>query len=65
MFEAEDFGDEFTPEARAQEERIREQLEAQQSSIDFSLCIDRTNIYELKGMDHARNHTNVVVRQGS
>lgn len=29
VFEAEDFGDEFTPEARAQEERIREQLEAQ------------------------------------
>ena len=31
VFEAEDFGDEFTPEARAQEERIREQLEAQQA----------------------------------
>jgi hypothetical protein len=29
VFEAEDFGDEFTPEARAQEERIREKLEAQ------------------------------------
>ena len=29
VFETEDFGDEFTPEARAQEERIREQLEAQ------------------------------------
>jgi hypothetical protein len=29
VFEAEDFGDEFTPELRAQEERIREQLEAQ------------------------------------
>ena len=29
VFEAEDFGEEFTPEARAQEERIREQLEAQ------------------------------------
>ena len=28
VFEAEDFGEEFTPEARAQEERIREQLEA-------------------------------------
>ena len=28
VFEAEDFGDEFTPEARAQEERIREQIEA-------------------------------------
>ena len=31
VFEAEDFGEEFTPEARAQEERIREQLEAQQA----------------------------------
>ena len=31
VFEAEDFGDEFTPEARAQEERIREKLEAQQA----------------------------------
>ena len=29
VFEAEDFGEEFTPEARAQEERIREQIEAQ------------------------------------
>ena len=29
VFEAEDFGEEFTPEARAQEERIRQQLEAQ------------------------------------
>jgi len=29
VFEAEDFGDEFTPEARAQEERIRAKLEAQ------------------------------------
>lgn len=29
VFEAEDFGEEFTPEARAQEERIREQMEAQ------------------------------------
>jgi hypothetical protein len=28
VFEAEDFGEEFTPEARAQEERIRQQLEA-------------------------------------
>lgn len=28
VFEAEDFGDEFTPEARAQEERIRQQIEA-------------------------------------
>lgn len=31
VFEAEDFGEEFTPEARAQEERIREKLEAQKS----------------------------------
>lgn len=31
VFEAEDFGDEFTPEARAQEEQIRQQLEAQQA----------------------------------
>ena len=30
VFETEDFGEEFTPEARAQEERIRRQLEAQQ-----------------------------------
>jgi hypothetical protein len=29
VFETEDFGEEFTPEARAQEERIRQQLEAQ------------------------------------
>ena len=28
LFEAEDFGAEFTPEARAQEERLRAQLEA-------------------------------------
>lgn len=28
VFEAEDFGDEFTPEARAQEERLRQQLDA-------------------------------------
>ncbi len=28
IFEAEDFGEEFTPEARAQEERIREQISA-------------------------------------
>jgi hypothetical protein len=27
VFESEDFGDEFTPEARAQEERIRKELE--------------------------------------
>ena len=31
VFEAEDFGEEFTPEASAQEERLRQQLEAQQS----------------------------------
>jgi hypothetical protein len=31
VFEAEDFGEEFTPEARAQEDRIRQQLEAQQA----------------------------------
>ena len=30
VFEAEDFGDEFTPELREQEERIREQAEANQ-----------------------------------
>jgi hypothetical protein len=29
VFEAEDFGEEFTPEAREQEERIRQQIEAQ------------------------------------
>ena len=28
VFEAEDFGDEFTPEARAQEERLRAEIEA-------------------------------------
>jgi hypothetical protein len=28
VFEAEDFGPEFTPEARAQEERLRQQIEA-------------------------------------
>jgi len=28
IFEAEDFGPEFTPEARAQEERLRQQMEA-------------------------------------
>jgi len=32
VFEADDFGDEFTPELRAQEERIREQVAARQSS---------------------------------
>jgi hypothetical protein len=26
VFEAEDFGEEFTPELRAQEERLREQI---------------------------------------
>ena len=31
VFEAEDFGDEFTPELREQEERIRAQVDAQQS----------------------------------
>ena len=30
VFEAEDFGEAFTPELREQEERLREQLEAQQ-----------------------------------
>jgi hypothetical protein len=30
VFEAEDFGDEFTPELREQEERVRTQLEQQQ-----------------------------------
>lgn len=29
VFEAEDFGDEFTPEARAQEDRLRAELEKQ------------------------------------
>ncbi len=28
IFEAEDFGEEFTPEARAQEERLRKEIEA-------------------------------------
>jgi hypothetical protein len=31
VFEAEDFGDEFTPELREQEERLRTQIEEQQS----------------------------------
>lgn len=31
VFEASDFGDEFTPEAREKEEQLRRQLEAQQS----------------------------------
>ena len=30
VFEAEDFGDEFTPELREQEERVRAQAEANQ-----------------------------------
>jgi hypothetical protein len=30
VFEAEDFGEEFTPEARAQEERLRAEIEQQQ-----------------------------------
>ena len=32
VFEAEDFGEEFTPEARAQEERLRAEIEKQKSS---------------------------------
>jgi hypothetical protein len=32
VFEADDFGAEFTPELRAQEERLREQMEARQQS---------------------------------
>jgi hypothetical protein len=28
VFEAEDFGKEFTPELRAQEQRLREQIDA-------------------------------------
>src|SRR6266568_418434 len=32
VFEAADFGDEFTPELRAQEERLRAQIEAKKSS---------------------------------
>lgn len=32
VFEAADFGDEFTPEARAQEERLREQIEKQKGA---------------------------------
>ena len=31
MFEAEDFGEEFTPELREQEQRLRDQIEEQQS----------------------------------
>jgi hypothetical protein len=30
VFEAEDFGDEFTPELRAQEERLRSEMERKQ-----------------------------------
>lgn len=33
VFEAEDFGAEFTPELRAQEDRLRAQLEQQQQSL--------------------------------
>jgi hypothetical protein len=29
VFEAEDFGDDFTPELRAQEERLRDEIEQQ------------------------------------
>jgi hypothetical protein len=32
IFEAEDFGAEFTPELRAQEDRLREEIEAQQKA---------------------------------
>jgi hypothetical protein len=32
VFEADDFGEEFTPEARAQEERLRQELEARNNS---------------------------------
>jgi hypothetical protein len=32
VFEAEDFGAEFTPELREQEERLRAQIESQQKS---------------------------------
>jgi hypothetical protein len=31
VFEAEDFGEEFTPELREQEERLREQIEAKRT----------------------------------
>jgi hypothetical protein len=30
VFEAEDFGDDFTPELREQEERLREKMETRQ-----------------------------------
>ena len=32
VYEAEDFGEEFTPELRAQEERLRAEVERQQKS---------------------------------
>jgi len=32
IFEAEDFGEEFTPELRAQEERLRDQIDRQRAS---------------------------------
>ena len=32
LFEAADFGKEFTPELRAQEERLREEIERQQQT---------------------------------
>ena len=32
LFEADDFGEEFTPELRAQEERLREEMERQQKA---------------------------------
>jgi hypothetical protein len=34
IFEAEDFGEEFTPELREQEDRLRTQLERQPTSIE-------------------------------
>jgi hypothetical protein len=33
VFEADDFGENFTPEARAQEERLRQELEAQMQKL--------------------------------
>lgn len=36
VFEAEDFGTEFTPELRAQEDRLREEIEAQASRVSRS-----------------------------
>ena len=32
IFEAEDFGEEFTPELRAQEERLRDEIDRQRAS---------------------------------